>query len=70
MSDHLGDGCRFRVLTVVDTRTRENLALEVNRSFSGQAVADALERLAQINGLPQGIQVDHGPEFVSKALDV
>jgi putative transposase len=69
MSDSLSDGRRFRILTVVDNMTRESPALEVNRSFSGQAVAEVLERLAQTTGLPQVIQVDNGPEFVSKALD-
>lgn len=69
MSDRLDDGRRFRILTLVDNMTRESLTIEVNRSFSGQAVADVLDWLAQTTGLPQVIQVDNGPEFVSKALD-
>jgi putative transposase len=69
MSDRLDDGRRFRSLTVVDNMTRESPAIEVNPSFSAQAVADVLERLAQTTGLPQVIQVDNGPEFVAKALD-
>lgn len=69
MSDSLYDGRRFRILTVVNNRPRESPALEVNRSFAGQAVAEVLERLAQTTGLAKMIQVDNGPEFVSKALD-
>jgi putative transposase len=69
MSDSLYDGRRFRVLTLVDNMTRESHAIEASRSFSGQAVAAILDRLAQTMGLPQVIQVDNGPEFVSKALD-
>jgi putative transposase len=69
MSDSLYDGRRFRVLTVVDNMTRERHAIEASRSFSGQAVAEVLERLAQTIGLPKMIRVDNGPEFVSKALD-
>ena len=69
MSDSLYNGQRFRVLTLVDNMTRESPAIAVSRSFSGQAVAAILERLAQTTGLPQVIQVDNGPEFVSKALD-
>ena len=69
MSDRLYDGRRFRLLTVVDNMTRESPAIEVSRSFSGRAVAEVLERLAQTTGLPKRIQVDNGPEFVSKALD-
>lgn len=49
--------------------THESPAIEVSNSFSPQAVAEVLERLAQTAGLPQVIQVDNGPEFVSKALD-
>ena len=66
MSDSLYDGRRFRVLTIVDNMTRESPAIEVSRSFSGQAVAEVLDRLAQTTGLPQVIQVDNGPEFASK----
>jgi putative transposase len=44
-------------------------ALEVNCAFSGRAVAEVLERLAQTTDLPKVIQVDKSPEFVSKALD-
>jgi putative transposase len=69
MSDSLYDGRRFRILTLVDNMSRESPAIEVGSSFSGQAVAEVLERLAQTRGLPQVIQVDNGPEFVSKALD-
>jgi putative transposase len=69
MSDSLYDGRRFRILTLVDNMTRESPTIAVNRSFSGQAVAEVLERLAQTTGLPQVIQVDNGPEFVAKALD-
>jgi putative transposase len=69
MSDSLYDGRRFRVVTFVDTMTRESPAIEVARSFSGQLVAEMLDRLAQLLGLPKAIQVDNGPEFTSKALD-
>ena len=67
--DSLYDGRRFRILTLVDNMTRESPALEVNSSFSGQAVAEVLDRLAQTTGLPKVIRVDNGPEFVAKALD-
>ncbi len=69
MSDRLADGRRFRVLTLVDTMTRESPAIAVDTSFSGSAVVAVLERVAQTHGLPKIIQVDNGPEFVSKALD-
>lgn len=69
MSDSLYDGRRFRVLTLVDTMTRESPIIAVERSFSGEKVAEVLDQAAQQVGLPKAIQVDNGPEFTSKALD-
>jgi putative transposase len=70
MSDSLHDGRRFRALTLVDTMSRESPAIAVDSSFSGSAVVAVLERVTQTHGLPKAIQVDNGPEFVSKALDM
>lgn len=69
MSDSLYDGRRFRVLTVVDNMTRESPVIAVGTSLPGTRVVEVLERIAQTHGLPQMLQVDNGPEFVSKALD-
>ena len=69
MSDSLYDGRRFRVLTLVDNMSRESPLIAVERSFSGEKVAELLDQVAQRAGLPQAIQVDDGPEFTSKALD-
>lgn len=69
VSDELGWGRRFRVLTLVDHFTRESPALAVGVGMSGRLVADVLTRLSLTRGLPDVIQVDNGPEFTSKALD-
>jgi putative transposase len=69
MTDQLYDGRRFRLLTVVDTVTRECPAIEVDRSLTGQRVVTVLNRLKAWRGLPQRISVDNGPEFISKGLD-
>jgi putative transposase len=69
MTDSLYDGRRFRLLTIVDTVTRESPAIVVDRSLTGQRVVAALEQLQATRGLPQRIAVDTGPEFISKALD-
>ena len=69
MSDSLYDGRRFRMLTIVDTVTRESPAIAVDRSLTGQRVVAVLEQLQATRGVPQRIAVDNGPEFVSKALD-
>lgn len=67
--DSLIDGRSFRVLTLVDTCTRECLALVADRSLTGRHVAAALDAVAAERGYPQLITVDNGSEFYSKAMD-
>lgn len=67
--DQLLDGRRFRVLTVVDQWSCESPILEAQFSFGGRDVVAALERVGTAAGLPMSITVDHGTEFVSKALE-
>ena len=69
MSDSLYAGRRFRVLTLVDTMSRESPSSAVERSFSGERVTEMLEQAVQRSGLPVAMQVDNRPEFTSKALD-
>ena len=67
--DRTEEGRSLRVLTVVDNFSRECLALEADRSLSGERVAATLEQVARQRGYPQSIRVDNGTEFYSKALD-
>jgi putative transposase len=69
VSDALFDGRRLRALTVVDTYTREALAIEVDQGIRGEQVVETMTRLMIVRGAPRTIRVDNGPEFVSKALD-
>ena len=69
MSDTLADGRRLKVLTMLDTCTRECLALEAAGTFRGRDVAAVLTRLAVERGLPDRITCDNGTEFTSKVLD-
>ncbi len=66
--DSLQDGRRFRALTMVDDFSRECPAIAVDTSISGLRVTRVLEELAELNGLPQVIVMDNGPEFTSKAM--
>lgn len=43
--------------------SRESPAIAADRSFSGQAVATLLDKVAGRIGLPKAIQVDNGPEL-------
>ncbi|MBU7006582.1 transposase InsO family protein [Peptococcaceae bacterium DYL19] len=69
VSDQLFDGKKFRALTMIDTFSRECLAIYVDKSIKGEYVANTLSNLAQKTGLPKKIKVDNGPEFISRSLD-
>jgi putative transposase len=61
VSDALSCGRRIRLLAVVDTVTREALAIEVDTSLPGERVARVLERIAAERGVPRAIVLENGP---------
>jgi putative transposase len=67
--DQLFDGRPMRVLTVVDQFTRLSPLIGPRFSFKGRDVAAALERVTASGRAPLSITVDHGPEFISWALE-
>ena len=67
--DALSSGRKFRTLNLMDGFTREAPAIEVDTSLPGVRVVRVLERLKQERGVPEAIQVDNGPEFISRAVD-
>jgi putative transposase len=70
VSDALAPGRRLKLLTVVDTYTRESLVIEVDTSISGERVARVLDRVIGTRGAqPEEIVMDNGPELTSRALD-
>ncbi len=69
MLDQLADGRRFRTLNVMDSFTREGLAIEVDTSLPGTRVVRVLDIIAVERGYPEEIVIDNGPEFISNALD-
>jgi putative transposase len=70
VSDQLANGRRFRTFNVVDDFTRENLAIRVERSISGDLVARVLTAVVKERGAPSVIVCDNGPEFISRALEL
>ena len=70
VSDQLFDGRRFRSLTLIDSYTRECLAIRAEATIRGIDVVDTLEHLKRTRGVPQFIRIDNGPEFISKVLDL
>ena len=67
--DALADGSPFRVLTVVDQWSRQSPILEAASSISGRTVGAALDRALVASQVPRSITVDHGTEFMSRALE-
>lgn len=59
----------IQALTVLDTFSRESLAIYVDKSIKGEQVCEELEKIKAARGLPNRIKVDNGPEFISRALD-
>jgi putative transposase len=69
MSDALATGRRFRTLGVIDTCTREALAIEVDTSLPSARVVRVLDQLITERGRPTEIVLDNGPELISRLLD-
>jgi len=70
MADQLGDDRRFRILTIVDSFTRESLGLYVAKNIKGDNVVDVLYKIIAQHGKPQKIQVANGSEFTSISMDL
>jgi putative transposase len=51
--DQLVTGRTFRVLTVIDQRSRESVLMVANGALTGQSVVDALEALSAYRPLPK-----------------
>ncbi|HUG17113.1 MAG TPA: integrase core domain-containing protein [Thermomicrobiales bacterium] len=69
MSDALSRGRRIRVLSILDSCTREALAIEVNTSLPSATVVRVLEQIIDERGQPAEIVMDNGPELTSRRLD-
>lgn len=67
--DQLADGRPFRVLTVVDQWSRLSPVLSPALSIRGVDVARVLDVAIGAGPVPRSITVDHGSEFVSRALE-
>ena len=66
VSDGLSTGRALRVLTLVDSFTRECPALEVDSCLSSRRVTRVLDWVIEQRGAPDAIRCDNGPEFTSR----
>ena len=62
------DGRPIRMLTVIDEYTRECMAIKVARRIRSDDVIHALTELFVLNGVPEHIRSDNGPEFTAKVV--
>ena len=62
------DGRAFRLLTVIDEYTRECLAIQVARQIRSDDVVQLLTDLFVLQGPPEHLRSDNGPEFCAQAL--
>lgn len=65
-SDVTASGRRLRVLSVIDSFTKQCHALEVDTSFPSRRVTRVLEQAIHQFGRPQRIRCDNGPELCSR----
>jgi putative transposase len=66
--DETADLRRLKLLNIVDEHTREALAMDVDRSITGDDIVTALERLIAERGEPLFIRMDNGPELIAWVL--
>ena len=66
LMDRLATGRAIRVLTVVDSHTRECLAIEVDGCLSSRRVTRILQWVIEQRGAPARVRCDNGPEFTSR----
>ena len=69
MRDALASGRTIKVLPVVDEYTRKCFRIEVDTSINGARVVRVLDEIGHVEGLPEVITIDNGPEFIGKALN-
>lgn len=65
-SDVTACGRRLRVLSVIDSFTRQSLSLEVDSSFPSRRVTRVLKTAMERFGRPQSIRCDNGSELCSR----
>jgi putative transposase len=66
VADGLATGRGLRAFTLVDSFSRECLAIEVDGSLSSRRVTRVLEWVSQQRGRPTVLRCDNGPEFTSR----
>ena len=67
VSDALFTGEKIRVLTIVDTYTKESPGIGIGLTYKASDIVKTLDQAIGRHGI---IRIDNGPEFISKELDL
>jgi len=65
VSDALATGGALRTFTLIDSYTKESLAIDVHTGISSRQVTRVLDRVIEERGVPGAVRCDNGPEFTS-----
>jgi putative transposase len=66
--ERTANGRAFKILNIIDEFTRKNLSSKINRRIRSQDVIDELFELFILQGIPEHIRSDNGPEFTARAV--
>ena len=66
--DQTADTRVLKVRTITDEFTKKALAIEVERSITGDDLVRVLDRLVAVHGHPRFIRIDNGPEMTCNAV--
>jgi len=62
------DGRPVKLITVIDEYSRECLAIRAARKMRSDHVLELLAELFTMNGIPEHIRSDNGPEFAARSV--
>jgi transposase InsO family protein len=68
VEDKTTNGKKIRFLNIIDEFSRECLASVPRRSWKGNDVIEVLAGLMLLNGTPEYLRSDNGPEFTAKKI--
>jgi putative transposase len=68
VEDRTHNGRKFRMLNVIDEFTHECLAIRIARKLRADDVIDVLLDLFILQGVPDHVRSDNGPECVAKSV--
>lgn len=68
MQDRTADGRAYRILNIIDEFTREALMIRIDRKLNSTDVLDAVTDRFILQGPPEYIRSDNGPEFVAQKV--